>query len=165
MSAFNHWLVGNSRARIALAVASFLSQVAYAGDAPLFAAPPAGHVAGPAASGSLSQVTIALAVVLAFVFVAAWAMRHLRKLNLSGNTQQIQIVAQVALGSKERAVLIRVNEMQVLVGVAPGRVTALHTFSAPVDPGIAQAEALPAVPASPSAPTFQTLLKKSLGFR
>jgi flagellar protein FliO/FliZ len=149
----------------ALSLASF---TAYAADAPLFAAPAPGHASGPAGSGSVSQVTIALAVVLAFVFVAAWVLRHLRKLNLSGNAQQLQIVAQVTLGAKERAVLIRVNETQVLVGVAPGQVTALHTFTMPVQASEQsehgqnplKAEASQAVGAIPS---FQTLLKKSLG--
>jgi flagellar protein FliO/FliZ len=148
------------------------AQTVAAADAPLFAAPAPGHAAGPAGGGSLSQVTIALAVVLAFVFVAAWAMRHLRKLNLSGNAQQIQIVAQVALGAKERAVLIRVNDLQVLVGVAPGQVTALHTFTAPMAADGAQTEvvsntsAISTAAAPPgSTPTFQSLLRKSLGLR
>jgi flagellar protein FliO/FliZ len=142
-------------------VASMLTlQTASAADAPLFAAPPADHATGPAGGGSIGQVTIALAVVLAFVFVAAWALRHLRKLNIAGNTQHLQVVAQVALGAKERAVLIRVNDMQVLVGVAPGQVTALHTFTAPVETNVpATTEAI----AAPGTPSFQTLLKKSLG--
>jgi flagellar protein FliO/FliZ len=99
-------------------------------------------------------------------------MRHLRKLNLSGNAQQIQIVSQVALGAKERAVLIRVNDLQVLVGVAPGQVTALHTFTAPMIADVAQSEAasnaaVVATSAAPlvATPTFQSLLKKSLGLR
>ena len=113
--------------------------------------------------------------VLAFVFVAAWALRNLRKLNLSGNAQHLQIVAQVTLGPKERAVLIRVNDRQVLVGVAPGRVTALHTFTAPMD---AVSQVTGSQVTSPHvtghvdstqavlAPlSFQALLKKSLGLK
>jgi flagellar protein FliO/FliZ len=140
-----------------------------AADAPLFAAPAPGHPSGATTGGSIGQVTIALAVVLAFVFVAAWALRHLRKLNLAGNAQQLQVLAQVTLGAKERAVLIRVNDMQVLVGVAPGQVTALHTFPAPpaaqANPGEASVAANVggAAAAATRVPSFQALLKKSLG--
>jgi flagellar protein FliO/FliZ len=150
-----------------------VAQTAVAEEAPLFAAPAAGHVNGPSGSGSIGQVTLALAVVLAFVFVAAWVMRHLRKLNLSGGVQHLQVVSQVTLGAKERAVLIRVSDLHVLVGVAPGQVTALHTFTAPIETsGAASAntaetklsESRPVAPTG-AMPSFQSLLKKSLGLR
>jgi flagellar protein FliO/FliZ len=147
--------------------ALLLAQTAVAEEAPLFAAPSTGHATGPAGGGSIGQVTLALGVVLAFVFVAAWAMRHLRKLNFSGGTQHLQVVSQVTLGAKERAVLIRVNEVHVLVGVAPGQVTALHTFTTPVEvAGTASSkpsEQSSAAAATGVMPTFQSLLKKSLG--
>jgi len=140
----------------------------HAADAPLFAAPTADHAATATGAGSIGQVTLALVVVLAFVFVAAWAMRYLRKLNMGGSSQQLQIVAQVALGAKERAVLIRVNDMQVLVGVAPGQVTALHTFVAPTEAhpdavAVSEQTTNTNPSAAPGVPSFQALLKKSLG--
>ncbi len=145
--------------------ALLLFRTVHAADAPLFAAPATGTTTGAAGSGSIGQVTIALGVVLAFVFLAAWALRRLRKLNLSGNPQQMEVVAQIALGAKERAILIRVRDMQVLVGVAPGRVTALHAF--PVSDAstlIAPQTDAPATGVSTPAPlSFQALLKKSLG--
>jgi flagellar protein FliO/FliZ len=147
--------------RIVAVVATLLLSIeaVHAADAPLFAAPSAGHATSTTGDGSLAQVALALGIVLVVVFVVAWALRHLRQLNLSGNTQQLQIIAQVALGAKERAVLIRVNEMQVLVGVAPGQVTALHRFPAPVTNAVAAT----GVQAEVAVPTFQSLLKKSLG--
>jgi flagellar protein FliO/FliZ len=154
--------------KVVFAACATLSSV-QAADAPMFAAPAPGHPAGATTGGSIGQVTIALAVVLAFVFVAAWALRHLRKLNLAGNAQQLQVLAQVTLGAKERAVLIRVNDMQVLVGVAPGQVTALHTFPAPPAAQASPGEAGVATNNSTAdaavthVPSFQALLKKSLG--
>jgi flagellar protein FliO/FliZ len=150
-----------------LVTALLLAQAAVAEEAPLFAAPSTGHASGPSSGGSIGQVTLALGVVLAFVFVAAWAMRHLRKLNFSGGAQHLQVVSQVTLGAKERAVLIRVNEVHVLVGVAPGHVTALHTFTAPIETGTASSSTVEQGPSQAGAagvmPTFQSLLKKSLG--
>jgi flagellar protein FliO/FliZ len=162
MTAYFSCSIGKTLAQSA-ALILWASHGVYAADAPLFAAPVAGHAAGSSGGGSFSQVTLALAVVLAFVFLAAWALRRLRKLNIAGGAQQLQIVAQVALGSKERAVLVRVNDIHVLVGVAPGRVTALHSFTAPsaaLPQGDVQPEKAPVTVAPIS---FQVLLKKSLG--
>ena len=138
-------------------------QSAFAADAPLFAAPAAEHASSPTSAGSIGQVTLALTVVLALVFVAAWALRYLRKLNIAGGDQHLEIVAQVSLGAKERAVLIRLNDVQVLVGVAPGQVTALHTGPAPASKPTASEVAVGNDAAAINKPSFQALLKKSLG--
>src|SRR5262245_33620150 len=81
---------------------------AWADDQPLFAAPHANGAAANGATGSVGQVTVALVIVLGVVFVAAWALKQARRLNLSGNPRSLQIVGQVALGAKERAVLVQV---------------------------------------------------------
>jgi flagellar protein FliO/FliZ len=130
-------------------------------NAPLFAAPKTAPAAAGAPAISMLQVTLSLAAVLALVFAAAWALRQMRKVDWSGNAKHLQIVAQVALGSKERAVLIKAHGVQVLVGVAPGQVTALHTF------GREEIPEEPAVPppeesAPPAKSDFKSLLKKTV---
>src|SRR3954463_130508 len=87
----------------------------------------------PAPSGvtSLGQVTLALGLVLALIFVAAWLMRRLRGFGKTA-TGALDIIAELPLSQKERAVLIRVGTQQVLIGVAPGRVTTLHVLDEPV---------------------------------
>ena len=67
-------------------------------------------------AGSLAQVTLSLVLVLAAVFAAAWAMRSLRGFGRSG-AGAIEIVAEIALGPKERAVLMQVGKQQLLLGV------------------------------------------------
>ena len=128
----------------------------------LFAAP---HAASPLAAaapgalpaaGGVASVTLALALVLAAIFACAWLARRVRGFgNRSGNA--LDVIAEMPLGPKERAVLLKVGTEQVLIGVAPGRVSALHVLREPVD--------LPkAVTAtSPTAATFGALLKRSLG--
>jgi flagellar protein FliO/FliZ len=111
--------------------------------------------------GSIGEVTLALLVVLGAVFGVAWVIRRLRTFSVAG-TQTIEIIASVGLGARERAVLLKVGGAQVLVGVAPGRVSALHVLPAgavltgplePPDASIATVER----------PSFRSLLLKGLG--
>lgn len=128
----------------------------------LFAAP---HAASPivaaapgagTATGGVVSVTFALLVVLAAIFAFAWLARRVRGFgNRSGNA--LDVIAEMPLGTKERAVLLKVGTEQVLIGVAPGRVSALHVLREPVE--------LPkaATATSPTAASFGALLKRSLG--
>jgi flagellar protein FliO/FliZ len=70
------------------------------------------------------------------------------------------VLADLPLGQKERAVLIRVGTKQILLGVAPGRVSTLHVLSEPVE-----LSAPPTTPdaGTPQKPDFKSLLLKSLG--
>ncbi len=125
----------------------------WAADSPLFAAP-AATAAAPVAGGA-ARVVVSLIVVLAAVFAAAWFARRMRSLKLGGNGG-IEIVAQVTLGARERAVLLKVGAERLLVGVAPGNVRLLQALA----PG----EIEPV--SSPSAferPNFKALLLRSLG--
>jgi flagellar protein FliO/FliZ len=122
---------------------------------PLFASPqtvPAVHTGG---LSELAHVIVALLLVLGLLLILARLVRHAR----SGGTRtsrQLQVLAQVSLGAKERAVLVRVGTVQLLVGVAPGRVSRLHLLAEPVAP--------PSAPATPAfAATLQGLLRRGLG--
>jgi len=126
-----------------------------------FAAPSTVTSAAPSGVASLGQVTLALALVLAVIFVAAWLLRRVRGFGRSG-TGALDILADLPVGQKERAVLIRVGTTQVLLGVAPGRVTTLHVLPEPVNvtPPAAPGSA---GPGSAERPNFKALLMKSLG--
>ena len=122
----------------------------------LFAAPHAVSTAAPTGAGGLASVTFALLVVLAAIFAVAWVARRVRGIgNRVGNA--IDVLADVPLGPKERAVLLKVGTEQVLIGVAPGRVSALHVLREPVEVTKAPAATTPA------ATSFSALLKRSLG--
>ena len=150
--------------RIVAALLAALSSVAHAAEQP-FAAPEA-VTGAPSAAGGLAQVTLSLMLVLAAVFAAAWVVRRLRNFGRPG-AGAINIIADVALGQKERAVLIQVGAQQLLVGVAPGRVNTLHVLAEPVriddaQRGGAGDELSPSSSASPR-PDFKAILKRSLG--
>lgn len=123
--AARHWLIGLA----ATAAATWASLASAAdGEAParLYGAPAVAEVA-PTPAGGLAQVTLSLALVLAAVFAAAWLMRRLRGTRL-GAGGDIRVVAEQALGSRERVVLLEVGGERLLVGVAPGSVRALHAW-------------------------------------
>ena len=125
-----------------------------------FAAPTTTTSPAPSGVESLGTVTLALALVLAVIFVAAWLLRRVRGLGRTG-TGALDIIADLPVGQKERAVLIRVGTTQVLIGVAPGRVSTLHVLAEPVT-------IAPPTSAGPGGhgaerPNFKSLLMKSLG--
>jgi len=154
--------VSRSLAKPAAAIVGVCVQVAAFvafADAPAgrpFAAPTAiGQPAAPSVTG-LGQVTLALLIVLGAVFAVAWVVKRMRGFgNRAGSA--IDVIADIPLGQKERAVLLKVGKVQILIGVAPGQVNTLHVLEEPVD--------LTAPPAAPtdSRPTFKQLMMRSLG--
>jgi flagellar protein FliO/FliZ len=121
-----------------------------------FAAPQSiGQPATPGVGG-LAQVTLALLLVLVAVFAVAWVVKRVRGFgNRVGNA--IDVIADIPLGQKERAVLLKVGRTQILVGVAPGQVNTLHVLAEPID-----LASPPGAPADPR-PTFKSLMMRSLG--
>jgi flagellar protein FliO/FliZ len=123
---------------------------------PLFASPqavPATHAGG---ISELAHVIVALFLVLGVLLVLAKVVRHLRGPGVRGS-QRLEVLAEVSLGAKERAVLVRVGSAQLLLGVAAGRVSSLHVLAEPAEP-LPPAQAAAAFPV-----TFQALLRRSLG--
>lgn len=119
-------------------------------------------------------MTLALALVLAAVFAVAWLMRRLRGFGRL-NAQVIQVIADVSLGGKERAVLLQVGTQKLLVGVAPGQVNTLHVLDK--EEGESALTGGSAADSSQSAPgsmlagtgdlsaSFKAILKRSLGVK
>ena len=134
-----------------------MSRVVSAADAPHFAIPdPAG--ATTPVIGTL-RVTIAMFVVLAAVLAAAWLTRRLRGGSGAGNGS-LQVISQVALGARERAVLLRVGAQHLLIGVAPGSVRTLHVLpESELQPG----ERSTVQEGDGDRPTVRAVLMRSLG--
>ena len=107
-------------------------------------------------------MALALLVVLAAVFAAGWLSRRLRGFG-PARGQQLELLAQLPLGPRERAVLLRVGSQQLLLGVAPGSVSTLHVLTTSSEQS-ASAIANTAGGADPAErPSFKALLMRSLG--
>lgn len=102
-------------------------------------APATAPVTAPAVSSTLSsgiggqllQLVLGLLLVVGLIFVLAWLMRRVQRTGPAGN-QVIELVGSRALGPRDRLVLVQVGNEQVLLGVSPGSITALHVMSEPV---------------------------------
>ena len=83
----------------------------------------------PAASGAgaVMQMIGALGVVLTALFAVLWLLRRLSGGRLTGNAP-IRTVGGIAVGSRERVVLLEIGEHWLVVGVAPGSVNGIATL-------------------------------------
>jgi flagellar protein FliO/FliZ len=144
------------------------SATAAAAEAEKFGAPQAAERVATPGAGSLVQVTLSLMLVLGAVFAAAWLVRRVKTFGKFGSGP-IEIIADVSIGAKERAVLVQVGGKQLLLGVAPGRVNTLHVLDEPVviDRQLATSDGLRAAGDSQGdgtqRPDFKAILKRSLG--
>jgi len=110
---------------LAALAAAFISPLAFAAEAarPAYVPPPAAAVS----SGSVLQVILSLILVLAAVFVVGWILKRI-DLPQQGAGNALKVISGIAVGQRERIVLVEVNDTWLVVGVAPGQVNALHTM-------------------------------------
>ncbi len=80
---------------------------------------------------SYIQMILGLIFIVLLIFALAWLMRRMGRLqSVMGGT--MKLLGGMSLGQRERAVLVQVGDTQMLLGVAPGSVRALHVFDKPV---------------------------------
>lgn len=95
---------------------------------------PIGMAGEVMSSGFFMQSVTALFIVLASVIALAWVMRRFGRLQSSAKGA-LQMIDGMALSTRERIVLVQVGDTQILLGVAPGRVEAVHVLDKPVVTG------------------------------
>ena len=125
-------------------------------DPTLFAAPDTAAHAG--AAGGTLEITLALLLIVGLIAALAWFTRRMRGGFTRGSAARIQVLGAQSLGPKERAVLVRIGDTDILVGVAASAVNTLHVF-----PSGSNTEAPPPAVAGPDMPNFKNLLLKALG--
>jgi len=81
----------------------------------------------PMNAGYLLQLIIGLVVVILCIVALSWLARRMQRLQTSTGGS-LQVIEGVNVSARERVVLLQVGDKQVLVGVAPGQVNALHVF-------------------------------------
>lgn len=115
--------------RVLSSVAGILLTVpipAAAADAarPAYAPPPA------VSSGSIVQIIFSLLLVLAAIVLVAWLLKRVN-VTRQGSGNILKVLGGVAIGQRERVVLLEVKDTWLVVGVGPGQIRTLHTLAKP----------------------------------
>lgn len=92
--------------------------------------------ATPLASASMSSSVLgsvlALILVLLLIFFLGWALRRIQQ-GTSSRSGPIRVVANAAIGVKERLVLVEVGRQQLLLGVTSNEISLLQRLDTPVE--------------------------------
>ncbi len=117
---------------LCLTVATGFAATSFAAESP--AAPSPGSVIG------LVQMVAALTLVLGAIGLFAWLLRRFApgQTSIGG---LLKVVGGVMVGPRERLVVVEVEDTWLLLGVAAGRVTLVHSMPRP--PGASSAAATP----------------------
>ncbi|CAM2138449.1 flagellar protein FliO/FliZ [Pararobbsia alpina] len=101
------------------------------------------------------QALFGLVVVIGLIFGCAWIARRLGLNKTPPRTGLVKLVSTTPLSQKERVVVVEIEDTWLVLGVAPGSVSHLHTLPA------GEAAASPA-PVSPQVAQFATDFRQRL---
>lgn len=78
----------------------------------------------------LGKTALALALVVALIFLCSWLLRRLGPLRQAGS-QPLRVVGSSLLGPRERLVVVEVRGTWLVLGVTPTQISKLHELPAP----------------------------------
>lgn len=88
------------------------------------------HIAGsdnPIGFSYVLQIIASFVAVIAFIIMLGWLMRKTGRFG-AANNKTFRIVSSMSLGMREKIVLINVEGVNIVVGVAPGQIRTLHVL-------------------------------------
>ena len=85
----------------------------------------------PMGVGNIIQMLLGLTFIVVLIIGMAWLMRRMGTFQATA-AGELKVLGGLSVGQRERVVLIQAGEKQILVGVAPGRVNALHVLEEPL---------------------------------
>lgn len=97
-----------------------------------------------AQSPGLGGAVLALVAVLALIIALAWLLKRLPASGLRGS-DQLRVVSSLAVGQRERLVVVEVGDQQLLLGVTTRHIQTLHVLPQPL-PGAPAASPVPLPP-------------------
>jgi len=110
----------------------------------------------PAEPQFVAQLLGSTLFVVALIFVLAWVARRMRWQPRSTDGQ-LEVLAEFAIGSRERILLLRVGDRQALIGLGAGSIASLQLLESPV--------AIEPRPGGGAGQPFERLLRSWLGGR
>jgi len=78
-------------------------------------------------SSSVAQIIFSLLLVLAAIVAVAWLLKRMNVAQ-QGTGNMLKVIGSVALGQRERAVLVEIDDTWLVIGVGPGQIRTLHTL-------------------------------------
>jgi flagellar protein FliO/FliZ len=125
-----------------------------------------GSTLASSGAGALGQTLLWLLVVVGLILALAWLAKRVGGVHFQ-NAAGMKMLSVLPVGNKEKIALVQVGDKQLLIGIAPGRVSTLHVFDEPVT-GFTPSPAVSSVNQSnpdsdnSSLPTFQQILLSAL---
>lgn len=83
-------------------------------------------------SAYFGQIMISLVFILMIIFAGAWLLKRFGKVNGIANGQ-MRVLANMAVGQRERVILLEVGKEQLLIGVTASRISLLHELKEPLE--------------------------------
>ncbi len=80
------------------------------------------------------QIMISLVLVLFLIFASAWLLKRFGRVNGLASSN-MQILGNMSVGQRERIILLKIGEEQLLIGVTPSQINLLHELKEPIDVG------------------------------
>lgn len=77
--------------------------------------------------GNILNMFMGLAIVVALILGLAWILRKYGRLP-GNNLVDMKVIGGLSLGTREKAVLIEVENTRLLIGVTPGHIQTLHVL-------------------------------------
>jgi flagellar protein FliO/FliZ len=82
--------------------------------------------------GSAGKVAAFLVLILALIFGLAWLVNKTRAGHMTGNGKQLQMLAVLPLGTKEKIAIIQAGDQQLVIGITPQQITTLSVLDTPI---------------------------------
>lgn len=92
------------------------------------AAPAVAHAqVAPEVGPGLLQMLLGLAFVIGLILASLWVLKRLTAPR-GAAAQVLRVVAGQAVGARERVVIVEIGETALVLGVAPGQISTLHSM-------------------------------------
>jgi flagellar protein FliO/FliZ len=89
------------------------------------------HPESPISVNSLTQLMTSLMVIVALIFATGWVLKR-NRFAAARSRGDMSILDELAVGPRDRVVLIRVGEAQLLVGVGTNGIVPLAPLTMPI---------------------------------
>lgn len=84
----------------------------------------------PIGGWQLVKVSASLLLVVAAIVATAAVLKRLKSLQ-AANGSHMKIIDGISVSTRDRIVLLEVDDQRLLVGISPGRIERLHAFERP----------------------------------